>query len=161
MTVKPWKALALTFSSAYTSGLLLTSVVLVGSWRQMEPPAVVDWFSNYAAMLGGVQAPIEVLAIVFIGVAAFERRDVRTESTLLFLAGALLVGTLLLLPVYFVGANTALIEKTIPLSEVAAEIDRWRAWNWFRTTLSLGATILILIAMGRGPHRVPGGESCV
>lgn len=130
----------------------MISVVLVDSWRHMEPAALVDWFSIYAPMMGAVQAPTEVLAVALtlaVTIAALKGDGERTQTSLWFFALVLLVGTLILLPVYFVEANTNLIEKTIDLSQVPDEVERWWFWNWIRTGLTLCATALIVVGMAK------------
>ncbi|MEM7533942.1 MAG: DUF1772 domain-containing protein [Chloroflexota bacterium] len=146
------KLLALTFSSAFGTGCLLISVVLVESWRHMEPAAFVDWFSAYGSLMGVVQLPIEALGllftlIVFIQVA--RNNHEATQKVLWFLALIFSIGAILLLPLYFAGTNTILIDKTIDLSQVADEVERWGFWNWVRTGLSFAAAIMMLIGMAK------------
>lgn len=146
------KLLALLFSSGFSAGLLVTSIVIVDSWGQMEPSAAIDWFANYGLTLGIVMAPMGGLAMIFALVAfiyALKRGDTRSQKVLWFLAFSSTIGTMALLVIYFGEANTRFFEKTIELSEVAEEVERWGFWNWIRTSLSLAATVFILIGLAK------------
>lgn len=66
-----------------------------------------------------------------------------------------MVGTLLLLPIYFVGANLAMLTEGFPVQDVPGELSAWYAWNWARTGLALLATVLCGLAL-RGPASEPG-----
>ncbi|WP_415400978.1 anthrone oxygenase family protein [Tateyamaria sp. SN3-11] len=146
------KLLALLFSSGFSAGLLVTSIVIVDSWGQMNPAAAVDWFAVYGLTLGFVMAPLGGLAVLFSLVAFVSiliRGKDRAQKIAWLLALACTVGTMALLPIYFGEANTRFFEKTIELPQVAEEIERWASWNWVRTNLALAATVVILIALAR------------
>ena len=151
-----YKLLALAFSSAFSAGLLVTSVVFVESWRQLEPAASIDWFSIYGLLLGYVMVPMGALALVFTLFAFFSvvRREKQfSQKTVWLFALICTVGMMLLLPIYFGEANTRFFENTIALSEVAEEVERWAFWNWVRTGFSLSATMLIMIGLVRKPPK--------
>lgn len=65
-----------------------------------------------------------------------------------------MIATLVLLPVYFVQANRALLDPAFPTRDVAAELAAWWAWNWVRTGLAVLAVALACTAMVIG-HRAP------
>ncbi len=58
-----------------------------------------------------------------------------------------MVGTIVLLPAYFAGANIALLDPDFPLEAVAAELTSWYRWNWVRTGLAVTATALSCVAL--------------
>ena len=152
-----YKLLALVFSSAFSAGLLVTSIVFVNSWRQMEPAASVEWFSIYGLLLGYVMVPMGGLAFVFTLVAFVSvLKEVNRSSlkTIWSLALISTMGMMILLPAYFGEANTRFFENTIELSEVSGEVERWAFWNWVRTGLSLSATMFILVGLARKPAKI-------
>lgn len=59
-------------------------------------------------------------------------------------AGAVsaVVATVVLLPLYFVGANIALLDPTFPVQAVPAALADWASWNWLRTGLGVVAAVL-------------------
>lgn len=110
MTNNILKLLALVFSSAFSAGLLITSIVVVDSWSQLEPVAAIDWFSIYGLTLGFGMAPMGFLSVVFTLIAFIsvsKRRDEFSQKALWSLALVCTFGTMALLPVYFGEANTA------------------------------------------------------
>ncbi len=146
------KILALTFSSAYSAGLLVTSIVIVDSWSQMEPAASIEWFGIYGIILGAVMAPLGFLAVAFTLVAfilVVKKGDTSSQKVTWLLALVFTVASMVLLPIYFLEANTAFFDKTIELSQVANAVESWGFWNWIRTGLSLAATTAIVIGMTR------------
>lgn len=146
------KILALTFSSAYSAGLLVTSIVIVDSWRQLEPAASIEWFGIYGIILGAVMAPLGFLAVAFALVAfilVVKKGGTSSQKMTWLFALVFTVASMALLPIYFFEANTLFFDKTIELFQVASEVERWGVWNWFRTGLSLAATIVIVIGMAR------------
>jgi hypothetical protein len=50
--------------------------------------------------------------------------------------------TVVLLPVYFIGANVALLDPTFPVPAVPAALADWNSWNWLRTGLGVLAAVL-------------------
>ena len=154
MTNNISKLLALVFSTAFSAGLLVTSIVIVDSWRQLEPAASIDWFATYGLQLGLVMAPMGGLAVIFSLIAfisEIKRGDELFQNIVWLLAVTCTLGTMALLLVYFGEANTRFFEKTIELSQVTEEVGRWAFWNWIRTGLSLAATAIILIGLARKP----------
>lgn len=144
------KTLALTFSSAYSAGLLVTSIVIVDSWSRMEPAASIDWFGVHGIILGAVMAPMGFLAVAFTLVAFFlvvRKGDTLSQKVAWLLALIFTIASMAVLPMYFFEANTAFFDKTIELSQVASEVESWGIWNWIRTGLSLGATTAIVVGM--------------
>jgi hypothetical protein len=57
-----------------------------------------------------------------------------------------MAATVLLLPLYFAGANIALLDP-VPPTDVASELSRWNAWNWLRTALAGAGTIAGIAAL--------------
>ncbi len=144
------KLLALFCSSGFSVGLILTSVVIVESWANMEPTTAINWFAEFGLPLGFVMVPFGGLALVFSTVAMLSTlpglRKIGVNWYWLT-AFILTACTMLLLPIYFWDANTLFFDGTILPADVPAEIQRWKFWNWIRTVLSILASSVILLGL--------------
>ncbi|MBO0610366.1 DUF1772 domain-containing protein [Myceligenerans salitolerans] len=145
---------ATTVTAAFAVGSLVAQLVLVPSWQAADPGEFLDRFATEGVTLGAVQFPLLVaslLLVAAVAVAAFRRR---ARGRLLWGSALLAVlGVAVLLPVYFAGANSALLDPAFPLDGVAEELTAWSAWNWLRTGLSLAATMLCASALVVLPDR--------
>ncbi len=149
------RLLALVSAAGFSAGLLLTSVVIVESWADLDPNAAIEWFATFGLPLGIVMLPFGVAATLFsvVGLLTSAGHGVLTLEKKFWLAAiALSASTLLLLPFYFLEANTLFFDATIALSDVPDEIQRWKFWNWVRTFLSALASIAILLALANAEH---------
>lgn len=149
-------AAALAFTGAFAGGGLLTQTVIVPHWRALDPAAFLSHFASYGPATGATLFPIEVASVVLLAAATYLSRG-RSGQTPWALATAAMVGTLLLLPIYFVGANLALLEPGFPPAAVAGELAAWYGWNWVRTGLGMAATVLCTVALATGFGR-PAGQ---
>lgn len=145
---RPWserpalQATALAASAMFAGGGLLTQTVIVPFWRSGGPQEALDRFAAHGPVTGATLFPIEMLSVVLLGVIAagtWRRRQAgRVAWTVAFVA---MVGTVLLLPVYFLGANDLLLTRSVTGPDVDALLATWHAWNWGRTVLALVATV--------------------
>lgn len=142
------EAAATATTAAFAGGCLLTQVVTVPHWRDMDPAAFLPHFASAGPATGAVQLPVDVASVLLLGITTYanvkERRPGRTPSAL---AAAGMAGTVILLPVYFARANFALLDPDFPLEDVPAELSSWSRWNWVRTGLAVAATALSCAAL--------------
>lgn len=61
-----------------------------------------------------------------------------------------MIGTVVLLPIYFGRANQALLDRAFRPQDVPGELAAWSAWNWLRTGLALFAAGLSCAALAPG-----------
>ena len=64
-----------------------------------------------------------------------------------------MLGTFLLLPIYFLPTNLALLDPAFPPQAVHSELTAWYRWNWIRAGLgiaSAAAACIALVASRRG-----------
>ena len=97
-------------------------------------------------------APLGFSAVAFTLVAfilVVKKGDTSAQKVKWLLALVFTVASMALLPIYFFEANALFFDRTIELSQVADEVERWGFWNWIRTGLSLAATTAILVGMTR------------
>lgn len=130
--------LSLASMSAFAGGCLVVSVVMVPSWRKMDPEAFLDWFPTNGPRLGLTLFPMEAAGassavLAFIG--ALRRRSAGRLPW--GLSGLCIVATLGLLPAYFAGANARMINGAVGTPEVDDELERWARWQWLRTALTV------------------------
>lgn len=58
------KLLALIFSTDFSAGLLVTSIVFVPGWRDVDTSKAFIWFSNHTLTLGYLMLPMGVLTLL-------------------------------------------------------------------------------------------------
>lgn len=142
-------AAAISVTAVFAGGGLLTQTVVVPSWRRLDPAAALAQFAKDGPMAGATLFPFEFASVVLVGVvlyAAVRRRSRAWPAWAL--SWACMVGTLVLLPAYFLAANDALVNGTLPLDQVSAALQSWYAWNWVRTGLAFVALFFGCVALG-------------
>jgi hypothetical protein len=139
---------AVAATSAFAGSALLTQTVIVPYWRAMDPAAFLAHFSMYGPITGATVFPFEVASVVLLGLTAYSTaRSHRPGRLAWALATSAIIGTFVLLPVYFVGANLAMLDPAFPPQDVHAELTAWYCWNWVRTGLALASAALACIAL--------------
>lgn len=142
---------AVAVTSAFAGGALLTQTVIVPHWRGMAPAAFLSEFANYGPVTGATVFPFEVASVLLLSMTTYSTVTSRRPGRLAWaLATACMVGTFVLLPVYFVGANLAMLDPTFPPQAVHAELTAWYRWNWVRTGLGIASAALSCIALAAG-----------
>lgn len=146
---------AVATSAAFTAGCVLTQAVTVPTWRAMEPSAFLQRFATSGPATGGVLFPVEVAAVALLGATTWRTGRERRPGRRAWATGtAAMAATVVLLPVYFAGANTALLDPAFPPDDVPAELGRWNRWNWVRTALAAAATLSAAAALTDLVHHV-------
>jgi hypothetical protein len=136
-------AAGLASTAAFAVGCVLTQAVTVPSWRRMEPEMFLEEFATAGPATGAVLFPVEVAAVGLLGAATVAAVRHRQPGRLMLAAAtAAIVGTVLLLPAFFAGANAAFLRPDFPVDAVPAALADWNRWNWIRTGLGVAATVL-------------------
>jgi hypothetical protein len=136
------QTLSVAFMGAFAGGCVLLSLVMVPDWRRMNPDAFLEWFSENGPKLGLTMFPMEVAGTLFASLSFVESVKRKSDSRVIWALSSLcMVATVVLLPLYFVGANARMLNKTIEASEVAAELDAWSRWHRLRTALAILAVV--------------------
>ena len=108
----------------------------------MDPDKFLDWFGEHGPTLGRTLFPLDVAGTLFAMRAFVGAPKSTSKSRRLWGLSSLCSGaTVMLLPIYFVGANTRLLNKAIAGSEVTTELAAWSRWQWLRTVLALLAVV--------------------
>jgi hypothetical protein len=138
-------------TSAFAGGALLTQTVIVPTWRAMSPVAFLDNFAVSGPVTGATVFPFEAASIVLLAFTTYSTlRNHRPGRLTWALSTAAMAGTLLLLPIYFVRANLAMLDPAFPPSAAAAELTTWYEWNWVRTGLGITSAVLACVALAAG-----------
>ena len=143
--------LALATTAGFAAGALVTQTTVVPAWRSMEPTEFQSHFSTRGPALGATLFPIELASVGLLVKATVSAvKDCRPNRWRWLAAAGCMVGTVLLLPLHFAGANRAMLNEDFPPADVNAELGAWYAWNWLRTGLALAATGLAVSAHAAG-----------
>ncbi|HKD96037.1 MAG TPA: DUF1772 domain-containing protein [Micromonosporaceae bacterium] len=151
---------AVATTALFAGGALVSQTVVVPMWRAMDPAAFLRQFATYGPLTGGTVFPFEVASVVLLGVAGYSATRRRLPSRLMWvLATACMIGTFVLLPVYFLHANLAMLRSDFPPQHVHSELAAWYRWNWVRTGLGLAAAVLSCVALGAPGRPEDDGSS--
>jgi hypothetical protein len=141
---------AVATTAAFAGGGLVAQTVVVPHWRSMDPSAFLEQFATSGPALGATLFPFEVISTLGLAVTTFLAVRNRSAGRAWWAAAtACMVGTLVLLPIYFAGANVAMLSEDFSAANVLGELAAWNAWNWARTGLGLVAAMLCCIAIHR------------
>jgi hypothetical protein len=121
----------------------------------MDPVAFLSQFATYGPATGATVFPFEAASVVLLGITTYSAVKGHRPGRLAWaLAVSCMVGTLLLVPIYFLDANLEMLDPAFPPRAVPAELTAWYRWNWLRTGLGLVSAALACIALtaGRGEN---------
>jgi hypothetical protein len=139
---------AVAATSAFASGALLTQTVIVPQWRAMDPAAFLRHFAMYGPATGATMFPFEVASAVLLAITTYSAVKSHRPGRLTWaLATSAMIGTFVLLPIYFVPANLAMLDPAFSPQSVHAELTAWYYWNWIRAGLGLASAVLACIAL--------------
>ncbi|RZL83495.1 MAG: DUF1772 domain-containing protein [Rhodococcus sp. (in: high G+C Gram-positive bacteria)] len=153
------ETLAVATTSVFAGGALLTQTVIVPGWRAMDPTAFLARFPVAGPVTGATVFPFEVASVLLLGAATYSAvRNSRPGRFAWALATSAMVATLILVPLYFLDANLALLDPTFPPDAVPAALAAWYRWNWIRTGLGLTAAALACAALIADSGEHPAGS---
>jgi len=149
---------AVATTSAFAGGALLSQTVIVPTWRAMDPVDFLHHFGTSGPATGATLFPFELASVLLLGITTYRTvRHRRPARRVWALATASMVGSLLLVPIYFWRANVAMLDPGFPPQAVPATLTAWYGWNWARTGLGLIAAALAWAAHDASETRsVPG-----
>ncbi|WP_372661898.1 anthrone oxygenase family protein [Amycolatopsis kentuckyensis] len=142
---------------------MLSQTVVVPSWRAAPPEVFLTRFATEGPVTGLTVFPFELASLIFLGITTYTAAKHHRPVRLWAAATACLAGTFALLLLYFVPADSALLDPAFPPGEVASALTTWNAVNWVRTGLALAGAALAGIARLRsdvpGDHQAYPGSS--
>jgi len=114
----------------------------------MDPTVFLVHFGTSGPATGATLFPFELASVLLLGITTYRAvRRRRPARYVWALATASMIGTLLLVPIYFWHANAAMLDPSFPLQAVPAALTAWYGWNWARTGLGLLAAALTWAAL--------------
>ncbi|MDI9939146.1 DUF1772 domain-containing protein [Rhodococcus sp. IEGM 1351] len=136
--------------------------MVVPAWRAMEPAAFLHHFAVYGPVTGATVFPFAVAAVLLLAITTYSAVKRHRPGRLAWaLATLCMAGTFVLLPLYFVDANLAMLDPGFPPQAVSAELTDWYRWNWVRAGLGPASTALACTALtaSRGQNATHRGEA--
>ncbi len=130
--------------------LLAEAGVLVPMWRSQDPESFLAWYREHAGLLLRFFGPLEVSSTLLVVAAAALAwlADLPGQAAFLVSTG-LTLAVLASFPVYFKNANARFAAGSIPIEDVAGELDRWAKWHWARTGLALIAFLSAVLGLAQ------------
>jgi hypothetical protein len=129
-----------------TGAMAFIAVVLVPTWRAMEPSAFLSAYAAFAPRARPFLIPLGALTLVaalFAAGVALWRGDSGASWAI---AAAVLVAVWIgAYPLYFTGADALFTAAGTEATAATAELARFQAWQWVRVAL-LAAAIACTVA---------------
>ena len=132
----------------FVGALLTEAIVLVPMWRTLQPQEFFALHAAHAHRLYAFFAPLTVGATLLAVIAAITSVAAdRPLSSASVAAAVLALVILATYPLYFQRANAGFADASITHEALPAELARWAAWHWFRTSVGLVALASALLAL--------------
>ena len=144
-------ALAAVVVLGLSAGAQLTeAVVFVGYWRSLPTEEFLAWFGKNEPRLVAFYGPLQVSALIVTALATLAHALQRRQGLgPLIVAVASSMVVLALYGIYFEDVNASFVARSIDVSEVPAELERWAAWQWLRTAVGTAAFVAGIVAVRR------------
>jgi uncharacterized membrane protein len=132
----------------FAGAMLTEGFVLVSFWRSLAPTAFLEWYAANDRRLLAFFTPLTVVTVVLAIAAAVATWSADAAGFRLAAIAALLaVFALATFFLYFERANKRFATAGIDAIDVAPELERWAAWHWVRTAVSVAAFAASLLAL--------------
>jgi hypothetical protein len=138
---------ALASLGIFVGAMLTEGLVLVPYWRSIPAEAFYSWYGANDKRLLGFFGPLTWLAalsaLAAAGTSLWMTHPGRWYAVAAASCALVVVSTFFL---YFERANATFSSGRMPANELRAELDRWAAWHWVRSGLSLAALTAAVLA---------------
>jgi hypothetical protein len=142
--------LALACSALFAGAMLTEGFVLLPYWRSLAAPDFFAWYQTNATRLVDFFGPITWLAGLATLATAIASTWTAHAGRWWSVAGAgLVLCAVATFFVYFERANASFVDATLSAGELPAALERWGAWHWARTALSVAAVAVTAAALRR------------
>jgi Domain of unknown function (DUF1772) len=132
----------------FVGSLLTEAVILVPYWRKLNPDDFFRLHGTLGPSLYRYFAPLTIAATVVPVLTAMVCLWFGTPTRLYVVVVAFLVLVILgLYFSYFMRANARFETRSVSVDGLAAELSRWSAWHWVRTTIALASFALSLLSL--------------
>lgn len=131
------------------AGTLCLTLVLLITWKSMQPAEFTAWFSANAARTGNLLMPLAALTGVLTFLALFVgQRGPKTRIAWLAIAFMCWLGIFLENPFFFSHANQLLATPgALAEAEIRPLLSQWEYWHWARLALSLAGLYALAHAL--------------
>jgi hypothetical protein len=131
----------------FVGAMLTEGLVLVPYWRSLPAGAFYSWYGANDKRLLGFFGPLTWLAalsaLAAAGISVWIAHPGRWYAVAAAACTLVVVSTFF---VYFEKANATFSLGRMPANEPRVELDRWTAWHWLRSGLSLAALAAAVLA---------------
>lgn len=139
--------LAVASLGIFFGAMLTEGLVLVPYWRSLRAEAFYSWYGANDKRLLGFFGPLTWLAALSaLPVAAISLWTIHPGRWYAVAAAACTLVVISMFFVYFERANATFSLGSMPANELRLELDRWAAWHWLRSGLSLAALTAAVLA---------------
>ena len=149
--VGEWLRSAAVIALGLFAGAMLTEGgVLVPYWRSLPAEQFFTWYAENDERLLAFFSPLTIVAaLLAIAAAAASLWTAHRGRWFFVVAAVLMVGIVLMFPLYFQGANASFSAASLAPDPLAAELTRWGSLHWVRTALAFVAFALAVFAPRR------------
>ncbi len=131
----------------FFGAMLTEGFVLVPYWRSLPAEAFYSWYAANDKRLLGFFGPLTWLAalsaLAAAGISLWTAHPGRWYAVV---TAACVLVVISMFFVYFERANATFSRGGMPANELRVELDRWAAWHWVRSGLSLVALTAATLA---------------
>lgn len=139
--------LAVASLGIFVGAMLTEGLVLVPYWRSLRAEAFYSWYGANDERLLGFFGPLTWLAALSaLAAAGFSLWAAHPGRWYAVAAAACALVVVSMFFVYFERANATFSLGSMPANELRVELDRWAAWHWVRSGLSLAALTAAVLA---------------
>ncbi|HYC55895.1 MAG TPA: DUF1772 domain-containing protein [Candidatus Binatia bacterium] len=121
--------------------------LLVPYWRSLPAAEFFTWYAANDERLYSFFSRLTILtAVPVLAVAVISWWKADSTRWLSICAGALLIGCIVMFPLYFEAANSSFSAAAPSEPQLADELARWSTWHWVRTVMAMVAFVLTVLA---------------
>jgi hypothetical protein len=139
--------LAVASLGIFFGAMLTEGLVLVPYWRSLPAESFYSWYGANDKRLLGFFGPLTWLAalsaLAVAGICLWTAHPGRWYAVA---AAACVLVVVSMFFVYFEQANATFSLGRMPATELRVDLDRWVAWHWVRSGLSLAALTAAVLA---------------
>ena len=131
----------------FFGAMLTEGLVLVPYWRSLPAESFYSWYGANDKRLIGFFGPLTwVAALSALTASGFSLWTAHPGRWYAVTTAACALLVVSMFFVYFARANAGFSRGTMPAQELRVELDRWAAWHWVRSGLSLIALAAAVLA---------------
>ena len=143
---EPLALLAVASLGIFLGAMLTEGLVLVPYWRSLPAEAFYSWYEPRQAPSRLLRPTHVACCAIGSGCGGYLLVDDTPWRWYAVAAAACALVVVSMFFVYFERANASFSLGKMPANELRVELDRWAAWHWMRSGLSLAALTAAVLA---------------